>query len=301
MVFSITRQLYYKKFLISSMSHSILFSDIDGTLAHYQHDFQEYGEILKEDEVNHSAVYRDKDSGETRECTILPASTPIGNAYVSKKSIELVKQIRSRGFLFALITGARNSTFLMRLPYLPEADIAISENGGRIYDHGALDLEWASRLESVIGRQGALWDVYRRLIQEGWVIDARDYSANFRIDFKSNPNKTIRDIEAAISSLPSEITSRTNLQKYDFYPTLSGKGHAAKYIMEKYRIDRSQSFALIDDDNDLPLAEAVQTVMLPGISHESVREALKRYPQWIVAQQRGILGVEELLERILAS
>lgn len=289
----------------------ILFSDIDGTLAHYQHDFHEYGEILEEDEAHHRAVYRDKESREVRECTILPASTPIGNAYVSKKSIELVKQIRSRGFLFALITGARNSTFLMRLPYLPEADIAISENGGRIYDHGVLDLEWASRLESVTGpletdflpekRPGALWNLYWSLILAGWIIDARNYSANFRIDFKVNPNKTIRDIEAVISSLPPEITSRTNLQKYDFYPTLSGKGHAAQYIMEKYRIDRSQSFALIDDDNDLPLAETVQTVMLPGISHASVREALNRYPQWIVAKQKGILGVEELLERILAS
>lgn len=32
-----------------------------------------------------------------------------------------------------LITGARTSTLLQRLPYLPSADVYVAENGGRIF------------------------------------------------------------------------------------------------------------------------------------------------------------------------
>jgi hypothetical protein len=35
-----------------------------------------------------------------------------------------------QGLKFVVITGARLSTLLMRLPYLPEADAFVCENGG---------------------------------------------------------------------------------------------------------------------------------------------------------------------------
>lgn len=286
----------------------IIFSDIDGTLAHYPAHFQNFGEIVEEDMTKLRAVYRDIESGERRECNVL-ASMTAGNAYVSWKTIELVRQIRAKGVKFVLISGARTSTFLKRLPYLPKADMGIAENGGRIYEDEKLDKDWANRFYEVTGdietniapeeRKGLLWDWYRRLKAEGWHTDARDYYANFRVDLKKSSDKTAKDMEEIIKILPREITSTYNLGKADFYPAVCGKGNAVRYILERYNLNRKEAAAMMDDDNDLPMAEAVSKVYLPGITHESVAEAVKQHPDWIVAKRKGILGVEEVLERIL--
>lgn len=56
---------------------------------------------------------------------------------ISAGTLHLVAQLRSRGALFVVISGARLSTLLMRLPYLPAADAYVCENGGRILYPGS--------------------------------------------------------------------------------------------------------------------------------------------------------------------
>lgn len=52
-----------------------------------------------------------------------------------------IAAIRAAGYKFVLISGARTSTIIQRLPYLPAADAVITENGGRIF---LADAPWPS-------------------------------------------------------------------------------------------------------------------------------------------------------------
>ncbi|MBI2463555.1 HAD family phosphatase [Candidatus Peregrinibacteria bacterium] len=282
----------------------IVFSDIDGTLAHYPKHFEDFAEIIERDESTRTAIYRDKNSGEERLCNILPSSTGLGDAYISKKTIELIDEFRREGMLFALVSGMRKSTYKMRIPLLPEADFGIVENGGIIYEKNELDRKWPMRFLHVTGpietekapeeREGLLWDLYRKLKKKGFDVDARDYSACVRVSLKNaEENNLLKNI---CIDLPRDISAARNLGKVDFYPQNSGKGNAVRYIMEKEHIKKEESIALFDDDNDLPMAEAVGTAMLPGISHESVHLALKKHPDWIISKNKGILGTEEILK-----
>ncbi|KKP37121.1 hypothetical protein A2483_04765 [Candidatus Peregrinibacteria bacterium RIFOXYC2_FULL_33_13] len=286
----------------------ILFSDIDGTIAHYPKHFSTFGEILSEDESSMKAVYLDKITFKKRVCNILKSATS-GNAYVSLKTINLIEQLKQKGVIFVMISGVRKSTFFERIPFLPKADVWIMENGGRIYVNEILDKKWNQRFFEVTGdietdlppekRIGILWDFYRELIGRGWVIDTNSYSANFRISLKQNPDKMQEDIDKLQKEVPPLITTAHNLGKADFYPEISGKGNAVKYILEKFNIRIEESAACMDDDNDLPMTSAVGKVYLPGITSESVREALKRHSDWVVSKNKGILGTEEVLEKIL--
>jgi hypothetical protein len=48
---------------------------------------------------------------------------------ISGKSIHQTAALRAAGVKFVIVSGARNSTVLQRLPFLPAADAYISENG----------------------------------------------------------------------------------------------------------------------------------------------------------------------------
>ena len=113
----------------------------------------------------------------------LPPSSTGTLAFISERTLQLVAEIRQAGHLFVLISGARSSTVLERLPFLPAADAYVTENGGRIFvpapGHSAPtatpiveDLQWRSIhvaapvvLESVppSKRPGTLWDLFRKL------------------------------------------------------------------------------------------------------------------------------------------
>eukprot|EP00004_Rigifila_ramosa_P027734 TRINITY_DN9137_c0_g1_i1.p1 TRINITY_DN9137_c0_g1~~TRINITY_DN9137_c0_g1_i1.p1 ORF type:complete len:241 (+),score=18.19 TRINITY_DN9137_c0_g1_i1:2-724(+) len=189
------------------MHRGIVFSDLDGTLVHFKSDFAPYGEVLVEDTKQNRALYRDQKSGSLRICTLLPDST-IGRGVVSVRSAELIQLLRASGVAFVLITGARKSTLLERLPFLPAADAYVAENGGRIYfpdpstksstpglaapEKLRLDHSWAGRLAGVCGdietteppetRPGRLWDLCRAFAAAGLAVDTRAYTANFRVD-----------------------------------------------------------------------------------------------------------------------
>lgn len=49
--------------------------------------------------------------------------------FISQASLEKAAAVRKQGAAFVIVSGARTSTVLQRLPYLPAADAIIAENG----------------------------------------------------------------------------------------------------------------------------------------------------------------------------
>lgn len=206
-----------------------IFSDLDGTLVHFPkvcvhgvwgslfHDaapvrkrvqaltacllvtrpsawqwFEEHGSRIISRDPDAKRCVMESASGEQRECWLLPSST-MGDGLVSDRSVELVQQLRDEGVLFVIVTAARKSTLMERLPLLPACDVAVCETGSRMYlSDGSLDSEWASRFEHICGplereldvqqRPEPLWCFFRRLQQiDGLKCDSRSYYGCFRV------------------------------------------------------------------------------------------------------------------------
>ena len=108
------------------MLRLIVFSDVDGTIAHYPKHLQINSSDLPNDD-NSKLIY-------------LPASKTGTRGVLSKRTFELCHTLRhgskSNNFRqtpLVLISGMRTTTLFQRLPYLPKADAYVSESGGRIY------------------------------------------------------------------------------------------------------------------------------------------------------------------------
>lgn len=101
------------------------------------------------------------------EVLALPRSSTGQQGYVSVKALKLMRDLREAGAKIVVITGARSSTLLERLPYLPAADAVVSENGGRIfYVDGDWpspmplreDMQWRDDLACATGSQAPVLD-----------------------------------------------------------------------------------------------------------------------------------------------
>jgi hydroxymethylpyrimidine pyrophosphatase-like HAD family hydrolase len=296
----------------------VLFCDLDGTLVHYPKDFQEYASLISEDEATGTAIVR-YSSGEERACQVLSSMTG-GKAYISTATLELVGRLRSLGVLFVIITGARASTYAQRRPRLPPADFEFFENGGRMLDDGALVPEWTDGFEAQVGyiadrtalvaahlpppelRQGSLWELYRKMTRDGWIVDARDYTTNFRVDVSKTKGKTSNDFQGAIEGELDVRGLKTsfNLGKADIYPMDSGKAKAATHVLDLKGWNPDNAVAMFDDDNDIELGSLVGRSYLPGVTHQSVLDAMKAHEgRWTLTSTRGFLGTEEALSSIL--
>ena len=84
----------------------ICFSDIDGPIMHDP-----------------------AESGREAELLVTPPSASGRRGAISALTLTKVASLRSKGVKFVVITGARLSTLLMRLPFLPAADAFVCENG----------------------------------------------------------------------------------------------------------------------------------------------------------------------------
>ena len=60
----------------------------------------------------------------------LPPSSTGLQAWISLATFHAISAVRKAGHPFVLISGARTSTILQRLPFLPRADAVVTENGG---------------------------------------------------------------------------------------------------------------------------------------------------------------------------
>eukprot|EP00282_Hemiselmis_andersenii_P036498 CAMPEP_0169448630 /NCGR_PEP_ID=MMETSP1042-20121227/12160_1 /TAXON_ID=464988 /ORGANISM="Hemiselmis andersenii, Strain CCMP1180" /LENGTH=127 /DNA_ID=CAMNT_0009560275 /DNA_START=74 /DNA_END=454 /DNA_ORIENTATION=- len=109
-----------------------VFSDLDGTLCHFDRDTRKHGVVTEEDPLTPGeATVRNTHTGETRRCRLLPTST-MGNGVVSDETARLVGELRKAGVIFVVVSGARSSTIMKRLPLLPHLDAAVSETGSRV-------------------------------------------------------------------------------------------------------------------------------------------------------------------------
>ncbi len=289
-----------------------VFSDLDGTLVHFPAWFEQHGStVVSTDAESRTAVVQSP-GGETRDCRLLPSST-MGDGVVSDRTVKLVDELRAEGVLFVIITAARKSTLLERLPQLPTCDVAVCEAGSRIYVNDQIDSAWPGRFEHVSGpmerelepelRPEPLWQFYRHLASvEGLKRDARSYYGAFRVDTLGDA-AVDEALRACIAeSLPPGIDWAMNLGKYDFFPAKSGKGNAVAYLQDRYGLRADECACLFDDDNDLPMARRCGTCMLPGLTSASVRRAALEHPDWRVARKvdQGVFAIEELLEELLA-
>lgn len=106
------------------MSPKLIFSDIDGTLVHIADDkLQRYGTLSEDGRLFRVA---EESTGPALAVRPLPVSSTGTVAFISEKTLKLVAELRKKGHIFVLISGARSSTFMERLPYLPAADAYVT-------------------------------------------------------------------------------------------------------------------------------------------------------------------------------
>mmetsp|Transcript_9668 Transcript_9668/g.17004 ORF Transcript_9668/g.17004 Transcript_9668/m.17004 type:complete len:306 (+) Transcript_9668:119-1036(+) len=287
-----------------------VFCDLDGTLVHFERHFAKQGGKLHATAPDLLPGQVDFSLGdEVRRCITLPTST-MGPGVMSLRSCELIKELRQAGAHVVYVTGARCSTLMERLPLMAKVDAAFGETGGRFLrdECTVLDPAWTKQMEAFCGpstteepplqRKGVLWDWARALDNNGFEIDARSYFFGFRLDL-SKQKPEMQSIESfklfAKENLPSEITMTTNLGKFDFFPSVSGKGNAVRHYLALHGLKPDQAVALFDDENDLPMAEAVGSCFVLQTTHDSVTQALSDNPKWRLATKTGVLAAEEAL------
>ena len=291
-----------------------IFSDLDGTIVHFPAWFEEHGSrIVSKDEATKHAICESAD-GQRRDCRLLPSST-MGDGLVSERTVTLVQELREEGVIFVIVTAARKSTLFERQPLLPASDAACCETGSRVYlQDGSLDVEWARGFEDISGplereldvaqRPEPLWAFFRLLQSTvpGLKCDSRSYYGCFRVDTKGDATVEAALREAIAAHLPTGVDWAMNLGKFDFYPSVSGKGNVVAYLQSKFGVLPEECACLFDDDNDLPMAEKCGSQYLPGLTSDSVRRAAMEHPSWIVAKRegQGVFAIEELLEDLLA-
>lgn len=289
----------------------ILFSDLDGTLVHYPKHFSEYATVIHDDEER--AVIQYKESKETRDCVVLQSMTG-GKAYISLRTLDLIAKLRAMGVKVVLISGARSSTYASRRAKLPNADFEFFENGGRKLAAGVLDTNWTKSIapdtpeytqlvpsqSSPAQRPGVLWQLYKILEEQGWKLDARDYITSFRVHTDVNGKSAELFRNEVVPMLAERgLATSYNLGKADIYPIASGKANAARHVLNLLNMSPSEAVAMFDDDNDLELGVLCGRGFIPGVTHNSVLDAMEHNPHWILTSKPGFLGTESALEEII--
>jgi len=366
----------------SMSSIRFLFSDIDGTLVHYP-DEQEgvNGNNMEKDEASRNTIIR------------LPPSSTGLQGIISSRTLALCRDLRQKyGVKVVLVSGARTSTLLTRLAFLPKADAYASEGGGRIFypvdlnsmegdgyngfvvhpvkydgasdDDGdgqknndltpfglREDMTWRTKMEEtdaagkdgyrgmdneirgisddkkeavvpVPEREGKLWEFAQTLLDRGFVIDSKGYSACFRVNRKHQTNGRITNEDFDSLSkmdLPIGLASSTNLGCVDFYPEDSGKKNCCSYLvksMQSEPADQTDScksltlpenaVCMCDDDNDLEMALACSHAYLPSVTSSSMAHTVRENEGKLTVTEdisKGLLettATDEALRIILA-
>eukprot|EP00283_Hemiselmis_rufescens_P012536 CAMPEP_0173447864 /NCGR_PEP_ID=MMETSP1357-20121228/39577_1 /TAXON_ID=77926 /ORGANISM="Hemiselmis rufescens, Strain PCC563" /LENGTH=230 /DNA_ID=CAMNT_0014414289 /DNA_START=61 /DNA_END=750 /DNA_ORIENTATION=+ len=229
----------------------------------------------------------------------------------------MIKQLRTKGLRITLVTGARTTTMLKRIPVLPQADALVCESGSCILypttgrdgeTYWVPDVEWRERLITVVGDQmdplpppeqrlGALWDLYRKLLARGLRADALGYTASFRVIPRDEGEREV--LEAVRSEIEGgELSCRCNLGHYDFMCSRAGKGNAVEYLQRKWGVSSDECAAVFDDDNDLCMAAKCRWCLIPSITSESVKQGLEENPQWLCSDKcgTGVFASEEVFQ-----
>ena len=162
------------------------------------------------------------------------------------------------------------------------------------------DEEWRGRMQNIDAagedgyddeispekRRGSLWDFARTLQSQGFVLDFKGYSTCFRVNRKQQMENVVDDAKfASLMELipPDGLASSVNLGCVDFYPSISGKRNACRYLAGKFVASdvgpddllSKRAVCICDDDNDLEMALACRHAFIPGITSESMRQAIE--------------------------
>jgi hypothetical protein len=113
--------------VFSTKDARIVFSDVDGTLVHYNDIPPPKTTSL--DDTNGKSLSTDKN----KDLIHLPSSSTGMKGVISVDTLRKCQELRQRGIKLVLISGMRSTTLWKRIPYLPKADAYCCEAGGRIF------------------------------------------------------------------------------------------------------------------------------------------------------------------------
>ena len=241
----------------------ILFSDVDGTLAHEQHE-------------------KYKIPGEDR--------------FVSGDTVELLSEIRKK-IPVVIVTGRRITGF-ERLAVIPY-DFGVIEHGCLLLKRGRIDKNYAKEFRKYIGKpwrklkEGLLWDYEKELQERGYVTDSENRYATFRVSPKVNKNA----YELLKIKHPYGIKTVINQGNVDFLPASGGKSHALNHMLIEKHCSWKDAGAFGDDNNDVEMLHSAGSAFtLASASNEVI--SLVRKKQGYVSEFKYHQGTEDVLRRI---
>lgn len=213
---------------------------------------------------------------------------------IPPSALAALKALRRKGILVFLATG-RHRSVLEQLPALQdlEFDGAVTLNGGYSYDHHGLIHGEPIDREDI---EGLLAYLEGHPIPCGF-IEAQEQYMNFH-------NDRVREVHASVHTPPLPLGDlRRGLENpvyqillylydgedgppmphckftrwytggLDVIPSRSGKAMGIAKMLEHYGIDRSETMAFGDGENDLDMFEAVHTAVALGNAHPSAKAA----------------------------
>lgn len=231
-----------------------IFSDIDGTVVHYEKTMKAQGYVMLDTsgEVNTSssvdscivqgvrsgvAVERVQwlhvPSGTRLWCLKVPSLT-LGGGYISEATLGMADELRiAYGVPFILMTGARTSTMLMRRKSatLPTTEYDICEGGGKLWRrNGAppladaeLDEGWTQQFAAVTGPMEQLDSEPSTRIGPLWDVFRILDADGFHLDAKSFSTSFLVDVSKSslvasgqCSTAEAEIYLKRKFESDDF-------------------------------------------------------------------------------------
>ena len=276
--------------MFSFMQHiTSIFSDIDGTIVHYEKNLKSLGyQLVPADDPASAtslngipnpsglptAVWVHQPTNTYVPCFHVPSLT-LGGGFISCRTLHLVDALRANGVKYVLMTGARTSTLLLRRKSgsLPTSDYDVGEGGGKIWarkgaapDIGVpLDPVWSERFVHVTGpleqldqdpltRQGPLWECFAALKAAGYHLDAVSMSTSFLVDLtkSSTVTKDGLTVDEAEQKLKGWFETDLGSRHNVCYITNLGKGQVCPVGCGK-----RTAMEYILDQNNLKGQEAV--------------------------------------------
>ncbi len=252
------------------IAYSLLFSDIDNTLAY--------------------------PGGEGK-----PVRLQDEDAYVSQQAIDLLEKIRQSGVPTILSTGRRYYNYSRFSSVIPH-DGCILESGSVFIYQGKVDEEWQNYLQPEIGdirqpqRQGKLWVYEEELRRQGFSTETKGRVGSFRIRHGQSGLEELE--QRVIRSLPSEIMTTINGGSLDILPRKGGKANAARYAAGKLHISLSDAAAVGDDINDVDLLSSAGHPFTFAEVPPEVREIVAGKKGYICAYRPSHEGIIAILTQI---
>lgn len=203
-----------------------IFSDIDGTVVHYEKTMTKQGYVMLKNsgEVNTNPsdvtdcvteLIRDNvaveqvvwlhQPSQTRCPTLKVPSLTLGGGYMSVATLDLIDVLRQEhGVAFVLMTGARTSTLLMRRrsATLPTTDYDVCEGGGKLWDRqgkkpleeAPLDEKWSSNFVPTCGPMEQLDSDPLTRVGALWDVFRILHNEGFKLDAKSFSTSFLVDL-----------------------------------------------------------------------------------------------------------